>query len=69
MQNSEQLFSIALGLKAPWFIDEVLFDKDTSQLDIHIKFTRGHKFEMPDGEDYTVHDTVERKWQHLNFFQ
>jgi transposase len=24
---------------------------------------------MPDGESYSAHDTTERKWQHLNFFQ
>tara|TARA_B110000008_G_C16912925_1_gene541464 strand:- start:194 stop:1411 length:1218 start_codon:yes stop_codon:yes gene_type:complete len=69
MQNSEQLFSMALSLKAPWFIEEVLFDKETSQLDIHIGFTRGHKFKMFDGEHYTAHDTIEREWQHLNFFE
>lgn len=68
MQNSEQLFSIALGLEQPWFIKEITFDPENSVLDIYLGFTKGHKFSMPDGDFYTAHDTVPRKWQHLNFF-
>lgn len=67
--NSEQLFVAALGLEIPWEIKSINFDKEEKQLDIHLGFTRGHKFKMPDGKEYTAHDTVERKWQHLNFFQ
>lgn len=69
MQNSVEIFSIALGLQEPWHIKEVLFDKKNSQLDIHLGFTKGYKFKMDDGLEYTAHDTVERSWQHLNFFQ
>ena len=32
MTNSQELFSIALGLEFPWQIRSVSFDKDTSQL-------------------------------------
>ncbi len=67
--NSKEIFSIALGLEHPWYISSITFDKENSQLDIHLSFERGHKFESMDGELYTAHDTVERKWQHLNFFQ
>ncbi len=38
MQNSKEIFSIALGLEKPWQIKEVLFDKANSQLDNHIEF-------------------------------
>ena len=69
MENSEQLFAIALGLEQPWLIKKIIFNKEKSQLDIHLYFTRGTKFEMDDGNDYTAHDTVERTWQHLDFFQ
>ena len=69
MQNSVDIFSIALGLDKPWFIKQVEFDKSNSQLDIHIGFTKGFKFSMPDGNNYSAYDTVERSWQHLNFFQ
>lgn len=60
---------IALGLVSPWSIQELTFNKETSQLDIYLVFTKGHQFKMSDGESYTAHDTIERKWQHLNFFQ
>ena len=69
MQNSEQIFAMALGLSTPWFIREIKFDKESSRLDIYLSFTKGYKFEMDDGKEYTAHDTVEKSWQHLNFFQ
>ncbi len=69
MQNSEQIFAMALSLGKPWFIREIKFDKETSRLDIYLSFTKGYKFEMDDGKEYTAYDTVERSWQHLNFFQ
>ncbi len=69
MQNSQEIFSIALGLEAPWQIKEIVFDKVNLQLDIYLKFEKGFKFTGSDGKKYTAHDTVERSWQHLNFFQ
>lgn len=69
MGNSEEIFSLALGLKKPWSIKEVVFNAESSQLDIHLEFKKGHKFKMPDGQEYSAHDTVQRTWQHLNFFQ
>lgn len=69
MTNSQEIFSIALGLQEPWSISSITFDKGHSRLDIHLSFTRGHKFKSSDGYLYTAHDTIERSWQHLNFFQ
>ena len=69
MQNSEQIFAMALSLGKPWFIREIKFDKETSRLDIYLSFTKGYKFEMDDGKEYTAYDTVDKSWQHLNFFQ
>jgi transposase len=69
MQNSTEIFSIALGLQEPWYIKEVVFDKENFQLDIYLAFTKGYSFKAEDGGEYTAHDTVERSWQHLNFFQ
>ena len=69
MENSAKIFALALGLEEPWFIEKVVFNEANSQLDIHINFTRGHKFSTNDGQARTAYDTVERKWQHLNFFQ
>ena len=69
MENSEQIFSLALGLEEPWHIEKIVFNKDKSQLDVYLYFTRGFKFKMDDEQEYTAHDTVERTWQHLDFFQ
>ena len=50
MQNSNEIFTIALGLSEPWLIEDVRIDRTSHQLDIYIAFTRGYKFSMPDGE-------------------
>ena len=71
--NSEQLFCTALGLCSPWFVSHVeLEDASVSgsgELHIHLDFERGAKFVNSRGHLCPVHDTVERQWQHLNFFQ
>ena len=69
MKNSQEIFSITLGLESPCQISSLTFNKENSQLDIHLIFAKGHKFTSSDGESYTAYDTVERSWQHLNFFQ
>lgn len=67
--NSEEIFTFALGLEAPWSIKEIKFDQSNSRLDIYLIFTKGHRFPSGDGNSSTAHDTVSRSWQHLNFFQ
>lgn len=66
--NSKQIFEIALGLEKPWFIKEIIMTKadgtNQGQIDIYINFEKGFKF-----VGGKTHDTVERSWQHLNFFQ
>lgn len=69
MTNSQDIFAIALGLQEPWHIESVSFNEDNSRLDIHLAFTKGHRFKGEDENLYTAHDTVARSWQHLNFFQ
>ena len=69
MDNSKEIFEMALGLASPWFIKEVVFNKDLSQLDIYLDFTKGHRFLMDDGNLYTAHYKIDRRWEHLNFFQ
>jgi transposase len=71
MDNSTAIFGIALGLEKPWEVSKVQFEEvSTSQeLHIYLTFERGFKFMGNDGKTYTAHDTVERTWQHLNFFQ
>ena len=71
MNNSTEIFGIALGLEKPWQVKDVRFEEvlGSRELHIHLTFERGSKFMGNDGKSYTAHDTVERTWQHLNFFQ
>jgi transposase len=69
--NHEQLFSVALGLEKPWYIKAVEFDVKEKQLDLYIDFESGSKFPCPlcGKSGCFVHDTIDRTWRHLNFFQ
>lgn len=64
----EAIFTAALGVESPWFVESVAFNADAKRLDIRLDFKRGSKFEV-DGSQCPVHDTVEKRWRHLNFFQ
>jgi transposase len=69
--NSETLFSMALGLQAPWQVNDVTFstgDTLRSELHLHIGFELGSRFPDAANELCRVHDTVQRQWQHLSFF-
>lgn len=66
----EKLFTQALGLSAPWKVVSTNFDPDAKSLELVIDFEPGSRFPDPEsGEDCPVHDTVERTWQHLHFFE
>jgi transposase len=69
--SQEELFRIALGLEKPWYIKTIDFKVEEKQLDLHIDFDSGSKFPCPScGRSCChVHDTIERTWRHLNFFQ
>jgi len=71
--NSSQIFSLALGLQGPWFVEKVNLKPEAnsinSELHIHINFRKGHEFISEDGIKGKGYDTEEKVWQHLNFFQ
>ena len=70
--NSETLFSMALGLHTPWQVKDVTFSTDElarSELHLPIDFVPGSRFLDEANEPCPVHDTVERQWQHLSFFE
>ncbi|NIT57813.1 MAG: ISL3 family transposase, partial [Aliifodinibius sp.] len=72
MMNSKEIFGIALGLEPPWEIQEVEFkEQGENNIELHIRigFEQGSKFRDPQGNLCKVHDTIERSWQHLHFFQ
>lgn len=68
--NPESLFAAALGIAPPWKVVEVRFSKENQRLDIRIDFDRGAQFPCPTcGALAPAHDTAEKSWRHLNFFQ
>ena len=71
MNSSVSLFTVALGLQAPWEVVDVAFDPRGGRIDFQLAFARGARFACPccGAEDQPVHDTLEREWRHLNFFQ
>lgn len=70
MYNNKRLFQIALGLSEPWEVSQVEFSAEDERLDIHINHQRGHRFGCTGcNKEQTAHDTVDRTWRHLDFFQ
>lgn len=67
----KELFKVALGIEEPVYIEEISFNPGEGELHIHMNFRRGGRFTCAEcGEEgLPVHDTVEKTWRHLNFFQ
>jgi len=70
----KDLFERALHIETPWFISELSFNEQEKQLVIFVDFKKGSKFDYSHTEDqisgkFPVHDTVQKSWQHLNFFE
>ena len=65
------LFQLALGITSPWFVAASQFDAATKRLDITLDFKIGARFTCPECNttECPVHDTVEKTWRHLDFFQ
>lgn len=69
--NSKYLLELALGLQSPWEIISSKLEnlEDGKELHINIDFKRGSKFQDGSGELCEVHDTIQKTWRHLNFFE
>ena len=64
------LFTVALGLTPPWEVRDLRFSVEDKRLDIVVDFERGASFPCPVcGTPSKAHDTEERTWRHLDFFQ
>jgi len=64
------LFTMALGLQAPWQVKDLQFNPEGHRLDILLDFTPGASFPCPVcGQPCKTHDTQERTWRHMDFFQ
>lgn len=71
MDIQSNLFEMALGIKEPLYIKEISFDEENGELHIYVDFRRGSRFACPvcGQEECAVHNTTEKVWRHLNFFQ
>ena len=65
------LLQLAIGVQSPWFVATSDFDLDNKRLDITLDFKSGSRFDCPEckAAGCRVHDTVEKTWRHLDFFQ
>lgn len=68
--DANKLFTLALGLQAPWEVVSLEFKAEDRRLDIRVDFPRGSAFPCPECQVLCrLHDTIEREWRHLNFFE
>lgn len=70
---SNEIFTVALNLQDPWFVNNVQFLAEAESMALHITidFKKGTQFVCVEGCGRTckVHDTEHKTWRHLNFFQ
>lgn len=68
-----ELFGLALGLAPPWQVTSVEFDQEGGTLQIGLDFPRGARFGCPSEgcseSACPVHDTFDKTWRHLDFFE
>ena len=68
--DANTLFSQALGLGAQWNVIKSEMDVPQRQLRLELDFPAGTKFACPRcGQLCAVHDTVDKEWRHLDFWQ
>ena len=69
--DQASLFTAALGLQPPWGVVDVRFSEPARRIDFEVAFEQGARFVCPScgAEAQPAHDTLEREWRHLNFFQ
>lgn len=69
--NEKHVFGLALGLEGtPWKVSQIRFDPEARRLDIDLDSPPGSRFPHPvSGQPAPIHDTQQRTWRRLNFFQ
>ena len=66
----EALFTSALGLQAPWSVQDVALDTSRRRIDFNLT-CNASRLPCPHcaALDQGVHDRLTREWRHLDFFQ
>ena len=66
-----EIFAQALPLPAPWIITSSELSAAPAVLTLRIEIANGTGLPCPECEraDCPVHDRVEKRWRHLNFWQ
>ena len=68
--DANVLFGKALGLGSGWKVVKSEMDVAGRELKIWLDFESGSQFACPRCEKFSpVHDTMEKKWRHLDFWQ
>lgn len=68
--NNYKIFDDALSLAEPWHVTAAAFDKQAHRLDLSVDFPSGTHFPCPTcGALCLIHDTVQKAYRHLNFFE
>jgi len=64
-------FAQILGITRPWFVSNVILDKEAQRVDIYVEHSSGFAFPCPECQKLcSVYDhTKEREFRHLNIFQ
>ena len=68
--DEKELFTMALSIKDPWFIEKIEFanSQKERQIDIMISFKEQVSFKRP-VDDNKAHNTINKTYRQLNFFQ
>lgn len=70
LMDANLLFGQALGLGDGWNVVRSEMDVEGRQLRLWLDFSKGAQHACPEcGEYCPVHDTVEKRWRHLDFWQ
>lgn len=68
--ESTALFTVALGLQAPWEVEDIRFEPEPGEIHFDL-VCRTKRLACPccGLEAQPIHDRLKRTWQHLHFFQ
>lgn len=72
MMEDQEIFSLGLGLRAPWEVVSQHLETEKTPHELHLELTadRGALFPCPQcGKACHAHDFKAFRWRHLNFFQ